>query len=83
MSANTPKKGKLPDTPLSFAEIILKTPVYDWQGRILFAIEKGAGLNRLKIAVVAPNGSGKSERLVAIAALRWLYRFPEGQGYCH
>jgi hypothetical protein len=37
---STPKKGKLRDTPLSFAEIILKTPVYDWQGRILFAIEK-------------------------------------------
>jgi hypothetical protein len=43
MSATTPKKGKLRDTPLSFAEIILKTPVYDWQGRILFAIEKALG----------------------------------------
>ncbi len=80
MSANAPpKKGKLRDTPLSFAEIILKTPVYDWQGKILFAIEKGAALNRFKVAVVAPNGSGKSERLVAIAALRWLYRFPKGK----
>jgi hypothetical protein len=79
MSATTLKKGKLRDTPLSFAEIILKTPVYDWQGKILFAIEKGAGLDRFKVAVVAPNGSGKSERLVAIAALRWLYRFPKGK----
>jgi hypothetical protein len=73
------RKGVLRDSPLSFAEIVLQTPVYDWQGRILVAIEKGATMQRLKIAVVAPNAAGKSSRIVAIAALRWLYRFPKGK----
>jgi phage terminase large subunit len=48
-------------------------------GEDLVCNRKGAALNRFKVAVVAPNGSGKSERLVAIAALRWLYRFPKGK----
>ena len=67
------------DTPLSFAEVILKTEVYDWQAEILFAIEKGSSRNRIKMAVVAPNAAGKSTRIVAIAALRWLYKNPKGK----
>ena len=73
MSATaSPKKGKLRDTPLSFAEVILKMPLYNWQGKILFAVEKGASLNRLKVAVVAPNAARKSTRIVAVSALHWL-----------
>jgi hypothetical protein len=64
----------LRDTPLSFAEVILKTELYDWQAEILFAIEKGSTRNRIKMAVVAPNAAEKSTRIVAIAALRWHYK---------
>jgi phage terminase large subunit len=78
----SPKKGKLRDTPLSFAEVILKMPLYNWQGKILFAVEKGASLNRLKVAVVAPNAAGKSTRIVAVSALRWLYKYPKGKVIC-
>jgi hypothetical protein len=67
------------DTPLSFAEVILKTELYDWQAEILFAIEKASSRNRVKLAVVAPNAAGKSTRIVAIAALRWLYKNPKGR----
>jgi phage terminase large subunit len=69
-----PKRGTVKDTPSSFAEFVLGTPVYDWQAKILHLIERGSTMNRLKVAVTAPNGAGKSERCVAISILRWLYR---------
>jgi hypothetical protein len=69
----------LSDNPLSFAEVVLKTELYDWQAEILFAIEKASSRNRIKMAVVAPNAAGKSTRCVAIAALRWLYKNPRGK----
>ena len=34
---------------------------------------------REKIAVAAPNGSGKSERIIACAALRWISIAPKGR----
>ena len=72
-------KTAIKDTPLSFAEVVLKTELYDWQAEILFAIEKGSSRNRVKMAVVCPNGAGKSTRIVATAALRWLYKNPRGR----
>jgi hypothetical protein len=67
------------DDVLTFAEVGLETPVYDWQARILGAIDKFALNDRIKIAVSAPNGAGKSERVVGVAILRWLNRFPRGR----
>ena len=69
----------LEDNPLSFAEVVLGTAIYDWQAQILFTIEEGSLHNRVKMAVVAPNAAGKSTRIVAIAALRWLYKNPKGR----
>jgi hypothetical protein len=70
---------KILDDVLSFAEVGLETPVYDWQAKILGAIDKFALNDRIKIAVSAPNGAGKSERIVGVAILRWLNRFPKGR----
>lgn len=67
------------DDVLSFAEVGLETPLYDWQAKILGAIDKFAHYDRIKIAVSAPNGAGKSERVVGVAILRWLNRFPRGR----
>src|SRR4029077_17527518 len=61
------------------AEIGLETPLYDWQAKILGAIDKFALSDRIKVAVSAPNGAGKSERVVGVAILRWLNRFPRGR----
>jgi hypothetical protein len=70
---------KILDDVISFAEVGLATPVYDWQAKILGAIDKFAQHDRIKIAVSAPNGAGKSERVVGVAILRWLNRFPRGR----
>ena len=70
---------KILDDVLTFAEIGLETPIYDWQAKILGAIDKFALSDRIKIAVSAPNGAGKSERVVGVAILRWLNRFPRGR----
>ena len=67
------------DDVLAFAEIGLETPLYDWQAKILKVIDKCAQLDRVKVAVSAPNGAGKSERVVGVAILRWLNRFPRGR----
>ena len=70
---------KILDDVLTFAEVGLETPLYDWQAKILGAIDKFALNDRIKVAVSAPNGAGKSERVVGVAILRWLNRFPRGR----
>jgi hypothetical protein len=72
------KKVEVNDV-LSFAEYGLELPLYDWQLQANLAIDKGSTLERIKVAVVAPNGSGKTERVVAVSALRWLNRHPRGR----
>lgn len=63
-------------TPIGFVEEVLKMPLYGWQDRALAPLE--GVCNRKKIAVVTPNGSGKSERVVAGAALYWCAVHPRG-----
>jgi phage terminase large subunit len=70
---------KVLDDVLAFSEVGLETPLYDWQARILSVIDKCSLLDRVKVAVSAPNGAGKSERVVGVAILRWLNRFPRGR----
>ena len=70
---------KVIDDVLAFAEVGLETPLYDWQAKILMAIDKFSLNDRIKVAVSAPNGAGKSERVVGVAILRWLNRFPRGR----
>jgi phage terminase large subunit len=56
--------------PVWFAEEILKLKLYGWQDEVLSWFENTH--SRTKGSVVAPNGSGKSERCVASLALWWL-----------
>ena len=67
------------DDVLSFAQVGLELELYDWQLDADIAIDKGAHYDRIKVALVAPNGSGKTQRIVAVSALRWLNRFPKGR----
>ena len=64
---------------VSFVEGGLELGLYDWQAQVLDVIDYGGSKSRLKIALVAPNGSGKSERIVAPSVLRWLERYPKGR----
>jgi phage terminase large subunit len=57
----------------------LGVQLYDWQARILLALEHAATLKRKKFAVRAPNGVGKTQRIIALTVLRWLQRFPRGK----
>lgn len=64
---------------LSFAQVGLGLSLYDWQLETDLAIEEGARYERIKIALVAPNGSGKTQRIVAVSALHWLNKHPKGR----
>ena len=80
MNRGRPPKHSTPlNDVLSFAEFGLELPLYPWQLEALVAIDKGSQTDRMKVAVVAPNGSGKSARIVTVAALRWLNRYPRGR----
>jgi phage terminase large subunit len=67
------------DSFLAFAEVGLGLALYPWQAKVCKVIERCQKLERKKIALVAPNGAGKTERIVALSALRWLDRFPCGR----
>ena len=67
-----------PKDVLEFAAA-LGVQLYDWQAKISITIEQAAALTRKKIAVRAPNGVGKTQRIIALSALRWVQRFPRGR----
>jgi phage terminase large subunit len=71
-------QNKQPADVLEFAAA-LGVSLYKWQAEIVLTIEQAASLTRKKIAVRAPNGCGKTQRLIALSALRWLQRFPKGR----
>jgi phage terminase large subunit len=79
MTTVAPKRTKVLDDVLSFSEAGLELPLYDWQLEADLAIDKGSQYERIKVALVAPNGSGKTERVTAVSALRWLNRYPKGR----
>lgn len=62
--------------PIGFTEIALEMPLYEWQDRALAPLQglldAAGNVTRTKITVAAPNGSGKSQRVVAAAALYWV-----------
>ena len=79
-TATTPaKKTRVLDDVLSFAQVGLGLDLYDWQLETDIAIDKGSKYERIKVALVAPNGSGKTQRVVAVSALRWLNSHPKGR----
>lgn len=68
-------------TPLGFVEQVLGLPLYDWQAMALMPLEKATGPNKemVQIAVVSPNGGGRSSRVVCGAALWWAAMHPKGR----
>jgi hypothetical protein len=70
-------------TPIGFVELVLGMELYDWQDDALDPLEdlmdKAGKVRRVQISVVAPNGSGKSQRVVAGAILYWLSVHPKGK----
>lgn len=64
---------------LTFGQVYLGTPMYPWQHEVCRVVEKGSEFERIRVAVSAPNGSGKSSVVVAISALRWLQQHPKGK----
>src|SRR5260221_8806940 len=71
-------RDSLADADL-FARTILRfdPPLHDWQGKILYEASKPG--RRRRMAVRAPNGAGKDDRIIAPRALWWLRRYRRGQ----
>jgi phage terminase large subunit len=67
------------DSILTFAQVFLQTPLYPWQHELVRIIEKGAEYDRIRVALSAPNGSGKSSVCVAVSILNWLRKYPRGK----
>jgi phage terminase large subunit len=72
-------KKRIMNDVLSFAQVGLGLNLYDWQLETDLAISKAANYERIKIALCAPNGSGKTQRVVAVSALHWLNTHPKGR----
>ena len=69
----------LRDSPLLFAKKVLALEPYTWQLEIAEAIDFGSGMERVRIAVRTPNGSGKSSIVIPLVILRWLDRYPKAK----
>ena len=64
---------------LTFAQVMLGQPLFDWQHEVLAVVEHGAKYERIRVALSAPNGSGKSSVCVAVSILNWLRKYPRGR----
>src|SRR6516165_12083147 len=69
----------LHDSPLLFAKKVLNQDLYIWQQEIAEAVDFGSSLERVRIAVRTPNGSGKSSILIPTIILRWLDKYPKSK----
>jgi phage terminase large subunit len=77
--AKRPPKARVSEldilrTPVGFVQGILGLDLYDWQAKALTALSRATGraAKRVKVTLLAPNGSGKSERVMGPAGLWWL-----------
>lgn len=77
--APPPGQRQTLDDVLSFSLVGLGLDLYDWQQLCCEVIDYGSRLERIKVALVAPNGSGKTQRIVGVSTLRWLNRYPKGR----
>lgn len=68
-------------TTLGFAEETLGLSLYGWQARGLEPLERATGKSGSlqNIAICAPNGSGKDDRVIPVAAFWWLAMHPRGK----
>lgn len=72
-------KEELLETSIGFSGGVLGLSPYDWQARAILPIEDAlAGIPR-KVAVVAPNGSGKDGVIIPSIAYYWLQHAPQGR----
>src|ERR1700756_5242407 len=69
-------RDSLADADL-FARAVLRLDLHDWKGKILYKASQSG--RRRRIAVRAPNGAGKDDRIIAPLALWWLRRYRRGQ----
>jgi hypothetical protein len=69
-------RDSLEDADL-FARAVLRLPLHDWQGARLYGASKLG--TRRRIAIRAPNGAGKDDRIIAPLSLWWLRRYAKGQ----
>jgi len=67
------------DSPHLFAKKVLNQDLYAWQQEIAEAVDFGSNLERVRIAVRTPNGSGKSSIVIPTVILRWLDKFPKAK----
>jgi hypothetical protein len=67
------------DDVISFSLVALGLDLYPWQELIDSVIARGSERERIKVAVVSPNGAGKTERIVGVSTLYWLNRYPKGR----
>jgi phage terminase large subunit len=63
-----------PTTILEFADF-LGIKLYDWQAKIVLAIDSNANKERVKLAVRAPNEAGKTTRINVLSALWWMFKY--------
>jgi hypothetical protein len=67
-------------SPIGFITKKLELPLYEWQEDAVTPLEFAAyGSNIVQISVLAPNGAGKSSRIVAGAACYWLAMHGKGK----
>jgi len=69
----------LVDSPHLFAKKVLSQELYPWQAEVAEAVDFGSSLERVRIAVRTPNGSGKSSIVIPTVILRWLDRYPKSK----
>jgi phage terminase large subunit len=69
-------RDSLTDADL-FTRAVLRLDLHDWQGKILYKASQSG--RRRRMAVRAPNGAGKDDRIIAPLALWWLRRYRRGQ----
>lgn len=74
-------KEAIENTTLGFSESVLQLPLYNWQAKALRPLERATGKKaRLQnIAVCAPNGSGKDDRIIPAASFWWLAMHKRGK----
>ena len=66
------------DSPSYFAFRYLGLDLYQWQVQALEDIGRGVMGGKPPTSVVAANGSGKTQRVIAVAILWFLWRYPRG-----
>ncbi|MGC4017507.1 MAG: hypothetical protein QM755_23780 [Luteolibacter sp.] len=67
------------DSPAWFAWYILGLDLYPWQIEALECVAKGVRHGKPPTSLVAANGSGKTQCVIAPAILWFLWRYPKGR----